>query len=326
MPRMIKREVNFLVHRRIFFIVSAVLVLAALIALPVRTVTTGSLLNFGIEFVGGSSMDFKSTGDLSIEQMRQAFDDAGQTGAVVQTTTDATTGESGFIVRVPITDAATASALADSIVSTLGLDAQSVEVNTINPSWGASVTRTSAIAFFVAIALIIIYIAIRFEYKMGLCAVLSLVHDLLIIIGIYAVTGREVTPNVVAALLTIMGYSLYDAVVVFHRITDNVGNTARHSFMTVANHSLNQVIQRTINTTLVSLIPVLAMLFFGGATLRDFAFAMSIGLLLGSYSSIAIATPVYALWKQREPKYKKLLSKFGDGLDEFTNVEQLGNE
>jgi len=323
---MIKREVNFLVHRRIFFIVSAVLVLAALIALPVRTVTTGSLLNFGIEFVGGSSMDFKSTGDLSIEQMRQAFDDAGQTGAVVQTTTDATTGESGFIVRVPITDAATASALADSIVSTLGLDAQSVEVNTINPSWGASVTRTSAIAFFVAIALIIIYIAIRFEYKMGLCAVLSLVHDLLIIIGIYAVTGREVTPNVVAALLTIMGYSLYDAVVVFHRITDNVGNTARHSFMTVANHSLNQVIQRTINTTLVSLIPVLAMLFFGGATLRDFAFAMSIGLLLGSYSSIAIATPVYALWKQREPKYKKLLSKFGDGLDEFTNVEQLGNE
>jgi SecD/SecF fusion protein len=110
---------------------------------------------------------------------------------------------------------------------------------------------------------------------------------------------------------------------VFHRINDNMASTARHSFMTVANHSVNQVLMRTINTTLSSLIPVLAMLFFGGETLKDFAFAMSIGLVLGSYSSIAIASPLYALWKQREPKFKKLVKKYGEGLDEFTTAEQL---
>jgi len=172
--------------------------------------------------------------------------------------------------------------------------------------------------------LIIIYIAIRFEYKMGLVAVATLVHDLIVIIGIYSIIGREVTPNVIAALLTIMGYSLYDTVVVFHRINDNMASTARHSFMTVANHSINQVLMRTINTALSTLIPVVAMLFFGGETLKDFAFAMAIGLVLGSYSSIALASPLYALWKQREPKLNKLAKRYGEGLDEFTTAEQLG--
>jgi SecD/SecF fusion protein len=175
----------------------------------------------------------------------------------------------------------------------------------------------------VAIALIILYIAFRFEFKMGVVAVVALVHDIVIIVGIYAIFGREVTPNVVAALLTIMGYSLYDTVVVFHRINDNMSTAANHSFITVANHSINQVFIRTLNTTLTSLVPVLAMLFFGGETLKDFAFAMSIGLVLGAYSSIGIASPLYALWKQREPKYKKLYAKYGEGVGTFTAAENL---
>ncbi|MDR0308326.1 MAG: protein translocase subunit SecF [Coriobacteriales bacterium] len=320
MPRIFKKEINFLGHRRIYFIISIVLVLASLIILPVRG------LNFGIEFVGGSSMNFNSTGDVSIEQMRQAFSDAGINDAIVQTTVDASTGDPGFIVRIPTTDAAAASATADKVASDFSWPQDSYEVNTIDSSWGTTVTQKSVIAFLVAIALIIVYIAIRFEYKMGISAVISLLQSLIIIIGIYAATGREVTPNVIAALLTIMGYSLYDAVVVFHRINDNIKNTARHSFMTVANHSINQVIVRSINTTIVTLVPVLAMLFFGGSTLRDFAFAMSIGLVLGPLSSIGIATPIYAIWKQREPKYKKLVSKYGEGLDEFTATEQLGGD
>ncbi|MCL2339884.1 MAG: protein translocase subunit SecF [Actinomycetia bacterium] len=324
MARPFKKDINFLAPRRIYFLVSGLLILATLVALPVRFALTGAPMNFGIEFVGGSSMEFKNTGSLSIEQMRAAFNTVNVANPIIQTTTDATTGQAGFMVRVSITDAQLASSTADQIVANLGLTAQQVEVNTINPSWGLAVTQSSLLAFAVAIALIIIYIAIRFEYKMGICAVASLLHDMTIIIGIYCVTGREVTPNVIAALLTIMGYSLYDTVVVFHRINDNIANTASHSFMTVANHSINQVIMRTINTTLVSLIPVVAMLFFGGATLRDFAFAMSIGLLLGPYSTIAIAAPLYALWKQREPKYRKLREKYGEGLDEFTTAEQLG--
>ena len=125
-------------------------------------------------------------------------------------------------------------------------------------------------------------------------------------------------PNTIAALLTILGYSLYDTVVVFHRINDNMqGDDIKCTFMTMANHSINQVLVRTINTTLTSLIPVLAMLFFGGETLKDFAFAMAIGLVCGSYSSIAIAVPLYSMWKTREPRYAKLARKYGPEIGRF---------
>jgi SecD/SecF fusion protein len=316
MVRPFKKDIDFLSHRKVFFIVSLLLVLASLAALPLRG------LNFGIEFVGGSSVNFSDTGDISTEQMRSAFESQGLEGVIVQTTTS-TSGESGYIVRIPTTDAAVASAIRDTVAEGFGLESATAEVMTIGPGWGAEVTRTSLIAFLVALALIIAYIALRFEYKMGFVAVLTLLHDLLIVVGVYAVLGREVTPNVIAALLTIMGYSLYDTVVVFHRINDNLSTTVNHSFLTVANHSINQVIIRTMNTTLTSLVPVLAMLFFGGVTLQDFAFAMAIGLVLGSYSSIGLAAPLYALWKQREPKYKRLYQKYGEGVGAFTAAENL---
>jgi len=317
MARPFKRDINFLKHRRIFFVISTILIIVSVVTFFTRG------LNYGIEFVGGTSIDFKNTGDLTIDQMRSACEREGLTGAIIQTTVDTRTGTPGFIVRIAETEAYVASAHADRIAADLGFSSMDVEVTTVGPGWGAEVTRTSLIAFVVALALIIIYLAIRFEYKMGLVAVLKVVHDLIIVIGIYAIVGREVTPNVIAALLTIMGYSLYDTVVVFHRINDNMSATARHSFMTVANYSINQVLMRTINTTLSTLIPVAAMLFFGGETLKDFAFAMMIGLVLGSSSSITLASPLYALWKQREPKFKKLAKKYGEGLDEFTVAELL---
>ncbi len=317
MARLFKKEINFLKHRRIFFIVSLLLIVATLIAIPIRG------LNFGIEFVGGTSIEFKDTGDLTIEEMREQVNRIYDGEALIQTTSDARAGTNGFMIRIATTDAQLASGYADALAGNLQMDDTNIETNTIGPGWGAEVTRSSIIALVVAMALIILYIAVRFEPKMALTAILTLVHDLLIIVGVYAIFGREVTPNVIAALLTIMGYSLYDTVVVFHRIKDNMGNTASHSFMTVANHSINQVLIRTINTSLSTLIPVVAMLIFGGETLQDFAFAMTIGLILGSYSSIFIATPLYALWKQREPKYRKLAKKYGEGLDEFSISEQL---
>ena len=319
MARPFKRDFNFLKHRKIFFIVSALLIVISLAFVIFKG------LNYGIEFIGGTSIDFKNTGEITIEEMREAFSRENAEAPIIQTSVDPRTGANGFIVRVATTDAQVASAYADAIAASLGINSTDVEVTTIGPGWGAEVTRTSLIAFFVALFLIIIYIAIRFEYKMGIVAVLTLIHDLIVIVGIYAIFAREVTPNVIAALLTIMGYSLYDTVVVFHRINDNQAATSRHSFMTVANHSINQVLMRTINTALSTLIPVTAMLFFGGETLKDFAFAMAIGLILGSYSSIALASPLYALWKQREPKFRKLAVKYGEGLDEFTIAEQLGD-
>ena len=142
--------------------------------------------------------------------------------------------------------------------------------------------------------------------------------------GIYALVGREITPNVVAALLTILGYSLYDTVVVFHRIIDNMKeSTVKCTFMSMANHSINQVFVRTINTTLTSFVPVLGMLIFGGETLKDFAFAMAVGLIAGSYSSIAVATPLYALWKSREEKNARLIKKYGSEVQLFTFASTL---
>ncbi len=312
----IKHDINFMGYRKIFLTVAAVVMALCFVVVGIRG------LNFGIEFVGGTSIAFHGTGDVTTEQMRDAFNNAGEPDAVIQTTN--TNGQEGFLVRTTTLDAETATANANKVADELGIGTSSFEVTTIGPDWGASVIQSSVIAFVVSIILIIVYIAIRFEYKMGVMAVVALFHDLVLVMGIYALVGREVNPNTIAALLTILGYSLYDTVVVFHRISDNMkGENIRCTFMTMANHSVNQVFIRTINTTLTSFVPVLAMLLFGSETLRDFAFAMSIGLIAGSYSSIAIAVPLYAMWKTREPKFAKLQKKYGTevGLFEFDHSE-----
>lgn len=317
--RFIKHDINFLGYRKVFLTVAAVAMVACLAIVGFRG------LNFGIEFVGGTSVAFHGTGDITTEQMREAFNDAGEPDAVIQTTE--TGGEPGFLVRTTTTSAEDATAHANQVAEALGMTSSDFEVTTIGPDWGASVIQSSLIAFLVSILLIIVYIAIRFEYKMGVMAIVALFHDLILVVGIYALVGREVNPNTIAALLTILGYSLYDTVVVFHRINDNMkGEDIRCTFMTMANHSMNQVFIRTINTTLTSFIPVFAMLLFGGETLKDFAFAMAIGLIAGSYSSIAIACPLYCMWKTREPKFAKLQKKYGTevGLFEFDHSASTG--
>lgn len=309
--RFVKHDFNFIGKRKILLTISAVLVVASIGVIGIKG------LSFGIEFVGGTSITFHDTGDLSIEELRDAFNEQGQEGATIQTTT--TDGQEGFIVRLTVMDAQEATAIANNIADDFDLTTENFEVTTIGPDWGTSVIQQSLLAFVISLLLIIVYVTIRFgELKMGITAIVVLLHDLIIVIGIYALVGREFTPNAVAALLTIIGYSLYDTVVVFHRINDNAKSfPVRCSFLTMANHSLNQVLIRSINTTLTSLIPVLCMLFFGGETLQDFAFAMSIGLIIGCYSSIAVGTPIYAMWKSREPKYAKLQAKFGTTVGAF---------
>ena len=309
--RFIKRDFNFLGHRKVFLIASAVLIIASFAVIGFKEI------NLGIEFQGGTSVAFHDTGDITIEDMREAFANAGEPDATVQTTvTD--NGSNGFLIRTATTSAEDATVSANKVSEAFALSTDSFEVTTIGPDWGTSVIQTMLIAFLVSIIAIIIFIAFQFEYKMGLMAVVSLLHDLILVFGVYALVGREVNPNTIAALLTILGYSLYDTVVVFHRIDDNMKELdIKSTFMTMANHSVNQVFIRSINTTLTSLIPVLAMLFFGGETLKDFAFAMAIGLILGSYSSIFVATPLYAMWKTREPKYAKLVKKYGTEIGRF---------
>ncbi len=309
--RFIKRDFDIVGKKRIFLTISAVLIVAVVAVVGIRGI------NFGIEFVGGTSIAFHGTGDATIEQVRDAFSDAGDPDAVIQTTSS--DGEEGFLVRTASTSAEDATALAATVADSFGWGADSYEVTTIGPDWGASVIQSSAIAFVVSLVLIIAYISIRFrDPKMGVTAVVALLHDLIIVFGVYALVGREVTPNTIAALLTILGYSLYDTVVVFHRINENMkADSPGCTFSSMANHSVNEVLMRSMNTSITSLIPVVAMLLFGGETLKDFALAMTIGLVCGCYSSLAVATPLYCLWKEREPKYARLVRKFGRGTHRF---------
>jgi len=299
-------NIDFLGHRNIMFAISGVLLVVSIAALLLPSFG----LHFGIEFQGGTSISVVNSGDVSIEQMRAAFAAAGVQNANIQTTD--TQGVKGFIIRTEVTNPDEAAASAQKVAAAVKLPNDTFLVTTIGPGWGKNITNRALLALGLSIAAILLYISVRFEYKMSITAVVALVHDILITLGIYALLGAEVTPNTIAALLTILGYSLYDTVVVFHRMKENSQHLVKQSFMQMANESINEVLMRSINTTVSSLIPVLVMLFFGGETLKDFALALSIGLLVGAYSSIGVATPLYAMWKESEPKYAALKKKYAN--------------
>lgn len=311
-------EIEFIGHRKQFLTLSTVLIVLAIVGLAVRG------LVFGIEFTGGTEIDFYNTGDITIEQMRSALEEAGEANATVQTTT--LEGSAGFLVRSDTTDPTTASSHASAAAEKLGLTSNDYTVTTIGPDWGADTTRSSVIAFLVAILLIIAYVSIRYEFKMSITAVIALLHDLVITLGVYAWFQIDISPNVIAALLTIMGYSLYDTVVEFNRMNENakqLKDGVHRTYYQICNFSINEVIVRTINTTIVTLVPVICMLAIGGATLKDFAFAILIGELLGTYSSFAVASPLLAIWKTREPKWKKLEEKYGSGSSDGEGVSSV---
>mgnify|MGYP001105365417 CR=1 FL=1 len=297
---MLKREIDFLGNHRLFLVFSITLVAVAIGSLAIRGLT------FGIEFQGGTVVNISEAPDLSEGDVRSAFAEAGASDVQVQSTEGG-----GFIVRISESDADVASDIFADVFQALGLSTDVGDVSTIGPGWGRNITRAALLALSLSVAAILLYISVRYEYKMSIVAVFTLVHDVLIVLGIYALVGRAVTPNTIAALLTIMGYSLYDTIVVFHRIRENSMGLTRSTFTAMANHSLNQVIARSINTSVTSLIPPLMLLFFGGETLGDFAFALVIGIMLGAYSSIGVATPLYSAWKEREPKFRALAKKYG---------------
>lgn len=185
-----------------------------------------------------------------------------------------------------------------------------INVDQVGPEWGEVITRAALIALILSLGSILIYISLRFEYKMAVSAIIALFHDIIITIGIYALVGRELSPATIAALLTIMGYSLYDTIVVFHKIVENSKNIQRDTYANMVNRSINQVLMRSINTSTTTILPILAVLIFGGVTLQDFAFALLIGLLTGAYSSIFVAAEILSFWKETEPRYANLKRKY----------------
>ncbi len=189
-----------------------------------------------------------------------------------------------------------------------------MSVNNVGPTWGDKVSSKALTALIVFFFVIAGYLTLRFEWRMALAAILAVIHDIIITVGVYAVTGFEVTPATVVAFLTILGFSLYDTVVVFDKVKDNtarLGTVRGDTYSSMVNRSLNQVLMRSINTSIVALLPVASLLFvgtyaFGGLALRDFALALFVGLLTGAYSSIFVATPILAWLKERQPRYRAL--------------------
>jgi len=302
---------DFMGRKRVWFAISGVIILGGLISI----ITAG--LNLGIDFKGGEAWTAKSNG-VTVSTMRGVVSPFGIGDATIQTTGN------GFIkVSSKHLSQDQQNKVTDAIAKATHATPQQVSVNDVGPSWGKAVTNKARTALIVFFILITVYISFRFEWKMAVAALVAVVHDILITIGIYSISRFEVTPATVVAFLTILGYSLYDTIVVFDRIEENtrgLSASGRMTYSDTVNLSMNQVLMRSLNTSLVAILPVASILGIGvyvlGATaLEDFALALLVGLITGAYSSIFIASPVLVLLKEREPRYaairQRLASKGG---------------
>jgi preprotein translocase subunit SecF len=274
----------------------------------------GRGLNLGLDFEGGTAWDVP-TRELSVDDARDALTDVGQEGAKIQ---DLGRGDSRVLrVQSKSDDEATRTEVAEVLAEAAGVDVEDISVSTVGPSWGEQVTdkaQRAMLWFFLAITL---YITWRLEWKMAIGALASVIHDLIISVGIYALFQIEITPATVIAFLTILGYSLYDTIVVFDRMQENSARLSaigKLTYTDIVSSSLNQVLMRSVNTTITALLPVVAMLFvgtyvMGAAALEEFALALTVGILIGAFSSILIASPVVAWIKEKEPRNRQIRAR-----------------
>ncbi len=281
------------------------------IALIVSIISLISLftreLNLGIDFEGGGVWEVPVT-DVSVEEARDVMEGVGESGAKIQTATNADGSE---ILRVQADVAAVENSgeITQALAELGGVDTDQVSVSTVGPSWGDEITRQAQQALVVFFVLITLYIAWRLEWKMAVGALVSMVHDLLLSVGIYSIFQIEVTPATLISFLTILGYSLYDTIVVFDRALENGARVVgRTPYRVVMNRTLNQTLMRSVNTTVATILPIISMLvvgslFLGAETLEEFALALLVGLTSGAYSSLFVAAPIVSYLKEREPRF-----------------------
>jgi preprotein translocase subunit SecF len=295
---------DFVGKRRIGFTISAVLIVASAISL----IFSG--LNLGIDFKGGVAWEFSANGQ-TVADARNVLEANGinPADAKIQTLS----GSSGERLRVQVDDQTQAvrTAVKEDFAKATGQNVEDVSVNVVSPTWGSQITKKAIRALVAFFILITIYISIRFEWRMAIAALLAVFHDVFISVGIYSIFGFEVTPATVIAFLTILGFSLYDTIVVFDKVHENTRQmiTQRASYGEIVNKSMNQVLMRSINTSLAAVLPVISLLvigvkMLGAVALEDFALALLVGLLAGSYSSIFVATPILAMLKGNGTKTK----------------------
>jgi SecD/SecF fusion protein len=304
------QRIDFVGRRNFWFAISAAVLLIGFVSLGVRG------LNLGIDFEGGSQITFRTPEAMTVEQVRQEAASLGEGNAVVQGTgSEQTGGFTQFRIQTEALSAEEQAAFQRRLPADLG--ATSIGVKNVSASFSNEILRRALLAIFVSLALIVAYIAIRFRgWRFAVPVLVALVHDIFITLGVYSLTGREVTTATVAAVLTILGYSIYDTIIIFDRVRENIPLMRRSSFAAIANQSLWETIRRSLATSFITLLPVSALLVFGGDTLKDFAFALLVGIGSGAYSTVFIATPILAILKEREPEYAKrkeagLLEKLG---------------
>jgi preprotein translocase subunit SecF len=285
-------SINFVGRQRLWYTISGLILLVSIVALLVRG------LDFSVDFKGGAIFTFSSPSS-SLSQVQNAVESGGVSGAIVQQTH---TGDKVVweIQTKALTGPQTV-ALEKDLSASLGVNTDNITVKTVGPLWGSQISAKAAEALIAFLIVLVIYLSIAFEWKMAVAAFIALIHDLVIATGVYALAGFQVSPATVIGLLTILGYSLYDTVVVFDKVRENTAGLlggARSTYSQAANLALNQTLVRSINTSVIALLPVAAILV-----------VLFVGMLSGTYSSIFIATPVLADLKEREPQYQALTKR-----------------
>ena len=302
-------SINFVGRQRLWYTISGLILVISIVAVLVRG------LVFSVEFKGGAVFTFPASSSTSLSQVQTAVDDGGVSGAVVQQVHGQ---KNGWQVQTKALTGAETVTLESALSSKLGVNTNNISVTTVGPSWGSQITGKAIEALIAFLIVIVLYLSIAFEWKMAIAAFIALLHDLVIATGIYALAGFQVSPATVIGLLTILGYSLYDTVVVFDKVRENTAGLlggARTRYSDAANLALNQTLVRSINTSLIALLPVAAILVVSTALLgannelEELALVLFVGMLSGTYSSIFIATPVLADLKEREPQYQALAKR-----------------
>jgi SecD/SecF fusion protein len=297
------KRIDFIGRKRFWFSISAVILIIGAVSLGVKG------LNRGIDFTGGSKLTFVTPKPESVGTATNIVTSAGIKAPQVQGVTSTRSGQSGsytqFQVESHFLSHATQEKLLTQLRSRFGESTRITDSADVSSSFGQSVLDSAYLAVLFSLIIIFIYVSFRFEWKYALPVMIALGHDILLTIGIYSLAGRVVTADTVAAVLTVLGYSMYDTVIVFDRVRENVPILRRFTASRVVNESLAETITRSLNTSLVTLIPVALLFVFGSGSLKDFAFALIVGIVSGAYSSIFIAAPLLAVFLEREPGFVK---------------------
>ena len=314
---------DFIGKRKMWYSFSGLLILASAATL----FTQG--LHLGIEFKGGSSFTVTSPA-ASVASAESAVIEAGITSQIIVQKI----GNDKVRVQTEALTAVQQTSVEDKLASKFGVSVDSIDSQIIGPSWGAEITRKALYGLFGFLIVVMLYLAMAFESKMAIAAIIAVIHDVFITVGIYALVGFEVTPATVIGFLTILGYSLYDTVVVFDKVRENtrgIASSGKSTYSQAANLAVNQTLVRSFNTSLIALLPVGSILFvgaglLGAGTLKDLSLALFIGLATGTYSSIFIATPILAALREREPAMQALAKRVGNRSDKVSETPVLDSQ